>query len=63
MASEISGMIQELPSDQSIIESSDFRSRGFKKGGRVALVSYLIPSLCFIHISLTFLRSVSLRIS
>lgn len=52
VASEVSGVILELPSDQSIIESSDFQSRGFKKGGRVALVSYLTPSLCFNHIHL-----------
>ena len=31
----------ELPSDQSVVESSNFKSRGLKKGGRVALVSHL----------------------
>ena len=33
-------MILELPSDHSVLESSEFKSRGFKKGGRVALVRY-----------------------
>jgi len=37
IAKEVSGIILELPSDQSILESSDFKSRGFKKGGRVAI--------------------------
>lgn len=37
IAKEVSGIILELPSDQSVLESSDFKSRGFKKGGRVAI--------------------------
>lgn len=37
IAREVSGVVLELPSDQSVLESSDFKSRGFKKGGRVAL--------------------------
>ncbi|KAI9456648.1 NAD(P)-binding protein [Lactarius psammicola] len=37
IAREVSGVILELPSDQSVLESSDFKSRGFKKGGRVAV--------------------------
>ncbi|KAF8274221.1 NAD-P-binding protein [Lactarius quietus] len=37
IAREVSGVILELPSDPSVLESSDFKSRGFKKGGRVAL--------------------------
>ncbi|KAI0303551.1 NAD-P-binding protein [Multifurca ochricompacta] len=37
IAKEVSGVILELPSDQTILESPNFRSRGFKKGGRVAL--------------------------
>jgi len=39
IAREASGVILELPSDRSILESSDFKSRGFKKGGHVALIS------------------------
>jgi hypothetical protein len=39
IATEVSGIILELPSDPSILESSDFKNRGFKKGGRVAIVS------------------------
>ncbi|KAI9456649.1 NAD-P-binding protein [Lactarius psammicola] len=38
IAREVSGVILELPSDQSVLESSDFKSRGFKKGGRVAVI-------------------------
>ncbi|KAH9999118.1 NAD-P-binding protein [Russula vinacea] len=37
IASEVSGIILELPSDPSVLESSDFKNRGFKKGGRVAI--------------------------
>ncbi|KAH9048228.1 NAD-P-binding protein [Lactarius hengduanensis] len=37
IAREVSGVVLELPSDQSVLESSDFKSRGFKKGGRVAV--------------------------
>ncbi|KAI0247053.1 NAD-P-binding protein [Lactifluus subvellereus] len=37
ISKEVSGVILELPSDPSVLESSDFKSRGFKKGGRVAL--------------------------
>ncbi|KAI0003410.1 NAD(P)-binding protein [Russula compacta] len=37
IANEVSGIILELPSDQSVLESLDFKSRGFKKGGRVAI--------------------------
>ncbi|KAH9955613.1 NAD-P-binding protein [Russula dissimulans] len=37
IAKEVSGVILELPSNQSVLESSAFKSRGFKKGGRVAL--------------------------
>jgi NADPH2:quinone reductase len=40
IASEVSGVILELPSDRSIVESSDFQSRGFKKGGRVSLFQF-----------------------
>src|SRR5258708_1126302 len=39
IASEVSGIILELPSDPSVLENSDFKSRGFKKGGHVAIVS------------------------
>lgn len=39
IASEVSGIILELPSDTSVLENSDFKHRGFKKGGRVAIVS------------------------
>lgn len=37
ISGEVSGVILELPSDHSVLESSDFKSRGFRKGGRVAL--------------------------
>ncbi|KAF8497236.1 NAD(P)-binding protein [Russula emetica] len=37
IASEASGIILELPSDPSVLESSDFKSRGFKKGGHIAI--------------------------
>ncbi|KAH9063816.1 NAD-P-binding protein [Lactarius deliciosus] len=37
IAREVSGVVLELPSDRSVLESSDFKSRGFKKGGHVAL--------------------------
>jgi NADPH2:quinone reductase len=37
IAREVSGVVLELPSDHSVLESSDFKSRGFRKGGRVAL--------------------------
>jgi len=37
IAREVSGVILKLPSDPSVLESSEFKSRGFKKGGRVAL--------------------------
>ncbi|KAF8270381.1 NAD(P)-binding protein [Lactarius quietus] len=43
IASEVSGVILELPSDKSVLESPDFKGRGFKKGGRVAL--FLFGSL------------------
>ncbi|KAI9456452.1 NAD-P-binding protein [Russula earlei] len=36
IAKEVSGVILELPSDRSVLESPDFKSRRFKKGGRVA---------------------------
>ncbi len=39
LASEASGIILELPSDSSVLENSDFKSRGFKKGSYVAIVS------------------------
>jgi len=39
IASEVSGIILELPSDPSVLENSDFKSRGFKKGGYIAIVS------------------------
>jgi hypothetical protein len=39
LATEASGIILELPSDPSVLENSDFKSRGFKKGSHVAIVS------------------------
>ena len=39
LAGEASGVILELPSDPSVLENSDFKNRGFKKGGHVAIVS------------------------
>jgi NADPH:quinone reductase-like Zn-dependent oxidoreductase len=38
IAREVSGVILELPSDQSVLDSSNFKGRGFKKGDRVALI-------------------------
>ncbi|KAI0293450.1 NAD-P-binding protein [Russula brevipes] len=37
IAKEVSGIVLELPSDQSVLESPEFKSRGFEKGGRVAI--------------------------
>lgn len=37
IASEVSGIILELPSDPSVLENSDFKNRGFKKGGYIAI--------------------------
>ncbi|KAI0261022.1 NAD-P-binding protein [Gloeopeniophorella convolvens] len=37
IAKEAAGIILELPSDPAVLESADFKSRGFKKGGRVAI--------------------------
>ncbi|KZV75533.1 NAD-P-binding protein [Peniophora sp. CONT] len=37
ISGEVSGVIVELPTDQALLESSTFQSRGFKKGGKVAL--------------------------
>lgn len=54
IASEVSGVILELPSDPSVLENSDFKSRGFKKGGYVAIVSLIrrFGSSCLYGISI-----------
>ena len=40
IAGEVSGIIVELPTDQALLESETYKSRGFKKGGKVALVLF-----------------------
>ena len=44
IAGEVSGIIVELPTDQALLESETYKSRGFKKGGKVALV--LFHNIC-----------------
>ena len=38
MAREVSGVLLELPTDEAILNSPEFKNRGFKKGGTVVLV-------------------------
>lgn len=38
MAREVSGILLELPTDEAILNSPEFKKRGFKKGGTVVLV-------------------------
>lgn len=35
---EAAGVIIELPKDDTLLQNEEFKSRGFKKGGKVALV-------------------------
>ena len=44
IAGEVSGIIVELPTDPVLLESETYKSRGFKKGGKVALV--LFHNIC-----------------
>ncbi|KAI0305085.1 hypothetical protein BC826DRAFT_896423, partial [Russula brevipes] len=38
IAREVSGILLELPADEAILNSSEFKKRGFMKGGTVVLV-------------------------
>ncbi|KAI0059483.1 NAD(P)-binding protein [Artomyces pyxidatus] len=42
VANETSGIIEELPKDETVLYSDAFKSRGFKKGSRVALDTYSV---------------------
>ncbi|KAI0323067.1 NAD-P-binding protein [Amylostereum chailletii] len=37
IAKEVAGIVIELPTDETVLQSEAFKSRGFKKGGKVAL--------------------------
>ena len=42
IAKEVAGVILELPTDESVLNNEAYKKRGFKKGGKVAIVRVLL---------------------
>lgn len=55
ISGEVSGVIVELPTDQELLVNESYKSRGFKKGGTVALVRFFLNLYCMLHTALTML--------
>ena len=45
IAKEVAGVILELPTDEGVLSNEAYKKRGFKKGGKVAIVRVLLYRL------------------
>lgn len=45
MGAEASGIIVKLPTDEKVLNDKWFKARGYKVGGKVAVVRYLVSKL------------------